>query len=68
MSQGESCMVSEDRHARAHRPAGRADVELDAPVRRLGGEQENLRAEPVGDVVVDLGAEEDDPLAQQRRS
>ena len=31
----------------------------------LGGQQQNLRAQPVGDVVVDLGAQEDDALGQQ---
>ena len=34
-------------------------------MRILGGEQQQLRAEPVGDRVVDLLAEHDDPLVQE---
>ena len=48
------------------RAAGRVDVERDVAPRVLRGEQEQLRAELVGDRVVDLLAEDDDPLVQQR--
>ena len=54
-----------DRHAGADRSAGRVDVEVDVLGRVLGGEQQNLRAQPVGDVVVDLRAQEDDALGEQ---
>ena len=47
------------------RAAGRVDVEPDVLVGVLGGEQQQLRADRVGDLVLDLRAEEDDPLAQQ---
>ncbi len=43
-----------DRHARADRSARRVDVEVDVLGGVLGGQQQNLRAQPVGDVVVDL--------------
>ena len=54
-----------DREAGRDRAAGRVDVERDVAPRVLGGEQEQLRAELVGDRVVDLLAEHDDALVQQ---
>ena len=54
-----------DRHAGADRAAGRVDVEVDVLGRVLGGQQQDLRAQPVGDVVVDLGTQEDDALGEQ---
>ena len=43
-----------DRHAGADRAARRVDVEVDVLGGVLGGQQQNLRAQPVGDVVVHL--------------
>src|SRR6185369_17019676 len=54
-----------DRHAGGHDAAGGVDVKEDVPARVLGAQQEQLRADPVRDVVVDGGAENYDPLAQQ---
>ena len=50
---------------RGDRAARRVDVEGDVLLRVLGGQQQQLRGDPVGDVVVDLLAEHDDPLPQQ---
>ena len=47
------------------RAAGRVDVEADVALGVLGGEQQHLGADPVGDVVVHLLAEEDDPVPEQ---
>ena len=55
----------EDGHARRDGAARRVDVERDVGRRVLRGEQQHLRGDPVGDVVVDLLAEHDDPLLQQ---
>ena len=49
----------------ADRPARRVDVEVDVLGRVLGGQQQDLRAQPVGDVVVDLRPQEDDALGEQ---
>ena len=54
-----------DGHAGRHRPAGAVDVQPDVPLGVLAGQVEQLGADDVGDVVVDLGAEEDDALAQE---
>src|SRR5439155_24321591 len=54
-----------DGHAGGHRATGRVDVEVDVALGVLGGQQQHLRGQLVGDDVVDLAAEEDDPLAQQ---
>src|SRR5690606_5294766 len=53
-----------DRHAGRDRPAGAVDVQVDVLV-RVGGKEQQLCGDLVGDVVVDRLAEEDDPLAQQ---
>ena len=53
-----------DRHAGRHRAAGAVDVEVDVLV-RVRGKEQHLRRDLVGDVVVDLLAEEDDALAEQ---
>ena len=45
--------------------AGRVDVELDVLLWVFAGEEEHLRDDQVGDVVVDRRAEEDDVVAQQ---
>ncbi|WP_425542600.1 hypothetical protein, partial [Roseibium denhamense] len=39
-----------DREHRGYRPAGGVDPEVDVAARVLGGQQEQLRAEPVADV------------------
>src|SRR5215468_578913 len=54
-----------DGHARRHRPAGRVDVERDVLVRVLGLEEEHLGDDEVGDLVLDVRREEDDPLLEQ---
>ena len=56
-----------DRHARVGQASRRVDVEVDVPLGVLGLEEEHLRDDQVGHLVVDLLAEEDDPLAQQLR-
>ena len=56
-----------DRHARVREAAGRVDVELDLLVRVPRLEVQDLGDDQVGDVVVDLLAEEDDALPQQQR-
>ncbi len=48
-------------------PPGRVDVEVDVLVGLLRLEEEQLRADQVGDRVVDRRAEEDDALLQQAR-
>src|SRR5882757_243580 len=53
-----------DGHAGGHGAVRADDVEEDVLV-RLGGQQEQLRGDLVGDVVVDRLAEEDDSLAEQ---
>jgi hypothetical protein len=49
----------------ADRAAGRVDVQADVALVILGGEQHDLGADPVGDVVVHLLAEKDDPVPEQ---
>ena len=55
-----------DRHAGVDRSTGRVDVQVDVLVRVLGVQQQHLRADRVGVLVADLGAQEDDPVLQQR--
>ena len=54
-----------DRHAGADRSARGVDVEVDVLGGVFGGEQQNLRAQPIGDFVVHLRAQEDDALGEQ---
>src|SRR5580765_1570498 len=56
-----------DRHARVGRAARRVDVEADVRFGVLRLEEQELCRQQVRDVVVDLGAEEDDALAQKAR-
>src|SRR3954469_25293388 len=56
-----------DREARVHRPARRVDVDRDVLLRVLGLEVQQLGHDEVRDLVVDRGAEEDDPLVEQAR-
>lgn len=53
-----------DGHAGRHGATGAVDVEVDVLL-RLGGQEQELRGDLVGDVIVDLLAEEDDALAEQ---
>jgi hypothetical protein len=54
-----------DGHAGGDRAARRVDVQGDVPLVVLGREQDQLGTDPVGQLIVDLLAEEDDPVAQQ---
>ncbi len=54
-----------DGQPRGDRAARGVDVEADVAARVLGRQQQQLGAEPVGDPVVDLGAEYDDALVEQ---
>ena len=54
-----------DGHPRVDRAAGRVDVEEDVGLGILRRQQQQLRADRVGVLVADLGAEEHDPLAEQ---
>ena len=54
-----------DRQAGTDGPARGVDVQADVAVRVLGGEQDELGADAVGEFVVDLVSEEDDPVPQQ---
>ena len=56
-----------DREACRDRAAGRVDVEVDVVVRIVGLEEEQLRDDDVGHVVVDLTPQEDHAVAQQPR-
>ena len=56
-----------DRHARGHRAARRVDVEVDVLVRVLRLQEQHLRDDEVGDLVLDVGRQEDDPLLEQPR-
>jgi hypothetical protein len=56
-----------DGHARVREPTRRVDVEVDVAVRVLRLQEEDLRHDQVGDLIVDLLAEEHDALAQQER-
>jgi hypothetical protein len=46
-------------------PPGGVDVDLDVAPAVLGRQQQQLRADPVGEAVVDLLPDEHDPLAEQ---
>ena len=54
-----------DREAARHHAAGAVDVEHDLLVGILALQEEKLGDDDVGDVVVDLGAEEDDAVLEQ---
>src|SRR5580692_8988087 len=54
-----------DRHHRGHRPAWRVDVHGDLAVRVDGLKGEQLGHDIVGGRVVDLDAQEDDPLLEE---
>ena len=54
-----------DRHPGTDRTARGVDVERDVLGGVFGGQQQNLGAQSVGDIVVDLRAEEDDALGEQ---
>src|ERR1019366_5214934 len=56
-----------DRHARIRKAPRRVDVERDVLVWLVAGEVEDLGDQQVGDLVVDLLAEEHDPLLQEQR-
>ena len=55
----------EDREAARHHAARAVDVEHDLLVGILALQEQKLRDDDVGDVVVDLGPEEDDAVLQQ---
>jgi hypothetical protein len=54
-----------DREHRGHGPAGGVDPQADVPLRVLGGEQHQLRAQPVAALLVQFGAEQQDPVAHE---
>ena len=54
-----------DRETGGHRAAGGIDVEVNVAVRVLRVEQQHLRADRVGVLVLDFGAQEDDALLEQ---
>jgi hypothetical protein len=54
-----------DGHARGHRAARAVDVEPDVLVGLVARQVQQLGADDVGDVVVDLGAQEDDALTEE---
>ena len=54
-----------DREHRGDRAAGGVEVEVDRRVGALGLEVQQLGDDRVGDAVVDLGAEVDDPVGEQ---
>jgi hypothetical protein len=54
-----------DRHPRRHRPARRVDVEVDVLVGVVGLQEEHLGDHEVGQVVLDEGRQEDDPLLEE---
>src|SRR5712691_3385895 len=54
-----------DREARRERATRAVDVDADLLVAVLAVEEEQLRDHEVRDVVIDLGAEKDDPVSQQ---
>ena len=56
-----------DGEQRGHVAAGAVDVEVDRPVRILALEEQQLGHDEVGHAVVERGAEEHDPVAQQPR-
>ena len=56
-----------DRQARAHRAAGRVDVERDVLLRVLGLQEQQLRDHEVRHVVLDRAHDEDHALLEQAR-
>ena len=54
-----------DRHARSDAAAGAVDVEVDVLVRILAVQEEELRDDGIGDIIVDGCAQEDDAIQQQ---
>jgi len=60
-------MALVDRHSGVRRAAGRVHVEVDVFARLLRVEEEKLRGDQVGNVVVHLLAEKHDALAQEPR-
>ena len=56
-----------DRQARRDRPARAVDVEQDVALGILGFEEQHLRDDEVGDLVVDRRADEDDAVFEQPR-
>ncbi len=54
-----------DRHAGGDRTTGAVDVEPDVLARVLALQVQQLRADLVGDVVVDVGAQHDHPVLEQ---
>src|SRR3954465_10312823 len=56
-----------DREPRVDRAARRVDVDVDVLVGILGLQMDHLGDDEVRDLVVDRGAEEDDPLVEQSR-
>jgi hypothetical protein len=54
-----------DGHPGVHRTAWGVDVDADVTPRVLGCEQDDLPADAVGDLIVNLLAENDDPMPQQ---
>src|SRR5215469_4360730 len=54
-----------DREAGVHRAARGVDVQVDVAVGVLGGQQQDLGADPVGDFVIHLLSQEDDAVPQQ---
>ena len=55
-----------DRHSAGDRATRGVDVQVDVSLGILGVEQQHLGAQRVGILVLDLGPEEDDAVAQQR--
>ena len=56
-----------DRQSGRERAAGAVDVDADLLVRVLAVEEEQLGDDEIGDIVIDLGTDEDDPVAEQPR-
>ena len=54
-----------DGKSRRDRTAGAVDVKLDVLLGVLGLQEQQLRHDQIGDVVVDRGAEQDDPVLEQ---
>ena len=54
-----------DRQASSHRAARRIDVNADVFLAVLHLEEKQLRDDQIGDVIVDRGAEENDPVLEQ---
>src|SRR6185437_4098560 len=56
-----------DRQAGGDRPAGTVDVEVDVLVRILRLQEQHLRHDQIGDLVIDLADQKDHPFLQQAR-